>query len=34
MFLAMEEHGGHEDLRGSDHQSIIPYIHGRMKVVL
>jgi hypothetical protein len=28
--LAMEKHGGHEDLRGLAHQSIIPYIHGRV----
>jgi hypothetical protein len=26
--LAMREYGGHEDLRGSDRRSIIPYIHG------
>jgi hypothetical protein len=32
--LAMDEHGGHKDLRGSGHQSIIPYIHGRTGVVL
>jgi hypothetical protein len=30
----MKEHGGYEDLRGSSHQSIIPYVHGRMRVVL
>jgi hypothetical protein len=32
--LAMDEHGGHKYLRGSDHQSIIPYVHERMGVVL
>jgi hypothetical protein len=26
----MEEHSGHEDLRGSDCQSVIPYIHERV----
>jgi hypothetical protein len=26
--LAMDEHGGHEDLCGSDRQSVIPYVHG------
>jgi hypothetical protein len=26
----MEEHGGHEDLCGSGHQSIIPYVHERV----
>jgi hypothetical protein len=26
--LAMDEHGGHEDLRGSSHRSVIPYVHG------
>jgi hypothetical protein len=30
----MKEHGGHEDLRGLGHRIIIPYIHGRMGVVL
>jgi hypothetical protein len=30
--LAMDERGGHEDLRGTDHQSVIPYIHGRTKL--
>jgi hypothetical protein len=30
----MNEHGGHEDLRGSGHWSVIPYVHGRMGVVL
>jgi hypothetical protein len=32
--LAIREYGGHQDLRGSDHQSIIPYVYGRMRVVL
>jgi hypothetical protein len=26
----MEEHGGHENLYGLDHRSIIPYVHGRV----
>jgi hypothetical protein len=30
--LAMDEHGGHEDLRGSSHQRIIPYVHGRTEL--
>jgi hypothetical protein len=30
--LAMDEHGEHEDLCGSDRRSIIPYVHGRMKL--
>jgi hypothetical protein len=30
--LAMNECGGHEDLRGLDHQSVLPYIHGRMEL--
>jgi hypothetical protein len=29
--LAIDERGGHEDLRDSDYQSIIPYVHGRME---
>jgi hypothetical protein len=28
--LAMEKHGGHEDLRGSGRRNVIPYIHGRV----
>jgi hypothetical protein len=28
----MKEHGGHEDLRGSDRRSVIPYVHRRMGV--
>jgi hypothetical protein len=27
--LAIDECGGHEDLRGLDCQSVIPYVHGR-----
>jgi hypothetical protein len=27
--LAMDEHGRHQDLRGSSRQSVIPFIHGR-----
>jgi hypothetical protein len=30
----MKKHGGYEDLRGLGHQSVIPYVHGRMGVVL
>jgi hypothetical protein len=26
--LAMREYGGHEDLRGLDHRSVIAYVHG------
>jgi hypothetical protein len=26
--LVIREHGGHEDLRGSGHRNVIPYIHG------
>jgi hypothetical protein len=33
MFLAMEEHSGDEDLRGSGHRSVIPYVHGRIGVL-
>jgi predicted amidohydrolase len=33
MFLAMEEHGGDEDLCGSDRRSVIPYVHGRIGVL-
>jgi hypothetical protein len=32
--LAMDERGGHEDLCGLGHRSVIPYVHGRTKVVL
>jgi hypothetical protein len=27
--LAMNERGGHEDLRGLGHRSVIPYVYGR-----
>jgi hypothetical protein len=27
--LAIDERGGHEDLCGSGHWSVIPYVHGR-----
>jgi hypothetical protein len=27
--LAMDERGGHEDLRGSGRRSVIPYVHER-----
>jgi hypothetical protein len=30
--LAMDERGGHEDLRGSSRQSVIPYVHGRTEL--
>jgi hypothetical protein len=30
--LAMDEHTGLEDLRGSCHRSVIPYVHGRTKL--
>jgi hypothetical protein len=30
--LAMDERGGHEDLRGSARWSIIPYVHGRTEL--
>jgi hypothetical protein len=30
--LAMDEHGEHEDLRGSGHRSVIPYVHGRIEL--
>jgi hypothetical protein len=30
--LAIDERGGHEDLRGLSRWSVIPYIHGRMKL--
>jgi hypothetical protein len=32
--LAMDERSGYEDLHGSDHRSVIPYVHGRTGVVL
>jgi hypothetical protein len=30
--LAMDEHSGHEDLRGSGRWSVISYIHERMEL--
>jgi hypothetical protein len=33
MFLAIEEHDGDEDLRGSSYRSTIPYVHGRIGVL-
>jgi hypothetical protein len=30
--LAIDEHGGYGDLRGSGRQNVIPYVHGRMKL--
>jgi hypothetical protein len=30
--LAMDERGGHENLRGSDRRSVIPYVHGRTEL--
>jgi hypothetical protein len=30
--LVMDERGGHKDLRGSGHRSVIPYVHGRNEV--
>jgi hypothetical protein len=30
--LAMDERGGHEDLRGLGYRSVIPYVHGRTKL--
>jgi hypothetical protein len=30
--LAMDEHSGHEDLCGSDRQSVIPYVYGRTEL--
>jgi hypothetical protein len=32
--LAMDEHGEHQDLHVSTRRSVIPYVHGRMRVVL
>jgi hypothetical protein len=32
--LALDECGGHQDLHGSGRRSVIPYVHGRMGVVL
>jgi hypothetical protein len=30
--LAMDERGGHEDLRGLGRRSVIPYVHGRTEL--
>jgi hypothetical protein len=30
----MKEHSVHKDLRGSVRRSVIPYVHGRMRVVV
>jgi hypothetical protein len=30
--LAMDERGGHEDLRGSSRRSVIPYVHERTEL--
>jgi hypothetical protein len=30
--LAMDEHGGYEDLCGSGHQSVISYVHRRTEL--
>jgi hypothetical protein len=30
--LALDERGGHSDLRGSDRLSVIPYVHGRTEL--
>jgi hypothetical protein len=30
--LAIDEHSGLEDLRGSDHRSVIPYVHRRTEL--
>jgi hypothetical protein len=30
--LAMDEHGGYEDLRGSGRRSVIPYVHRRIEL--
>jgi hypothetical protein len=32
--LAIEKHGGDEDLRGSGRRRVTPYVHGRFCVVL
>jgi hypothetical protein len=30
--LALGERSGYNDLRGSDHLSLIPYVHGRAEL--
>jgi hypothetical protein len=32
LLVVIDERDGHEDLRGSGHQSVIPYVHERMKL--
>jgi hypothetical protein len=32
--LALDERSGHKDLCGSGHWSVIPYINGRMGLIL
>jgi hypothetical protein len=32
--IALDERSGHQDLRGSGRQSVILYVHERMRVVL
>jgi hypothetical protein len=32
--FTIDEHGEHQDLHGSGRRSVIPYVHGRMRVVL
>ncbi len=32
--LAIDECGGYENLRGLDHRSVIPYVHGRCCIVV
>jgi hypothetical protein len=34
MMLALDEHSGHQDLCGLGRRSVIPYVHGRMRVIL
>jgi hypothetical protein len=32
--LAMDKHGGHEDLCDSNHRSVILYVHERTGIIL
>jgi hypothetical protein len=32
LLLAIDEHSGHQGLRGLGRRSIIPYVHGRTKL--
>jgi hypothetical protein len=32
LLLAIDEHNGHQGLRGSGRQSVIPYVHGRTEL--